>query len=289
MASTGAGMRSLSSLVQKDWFLVILVILLVIESSLLILLVVESYFGTQDFPQFSLVPYVQPQCRTLAATIFAQTNTNRTVVFDCPGMSSAFKVPSYEVAHDILPVTAAVVPIFSLPRAYLSLALRVGLGTLPLESGKTVVLGIGFQIDYDYVAVINNTATRPNGFSITWRSGSFPNPVKVTANPGRLSITPGQSASTSVTVTSLGGFSGNVSLDYGLNSCTTYCWPNGIVISLNPTLVFLSPGGSASATLNFAANSTAPAATYDFYVTAAPVPASPQTGGGSTSLQVIVG
>jgi len=65
---------------------------LIVESSLLIIILVESYLGNQNFPSISIIPYAEPQCRSLSATIIATGRSNstgayqnRTVEFSCSG------------------------------------------------------------------------------------------------------------------------------------------------------------------------------------------------------------
>jgi hypothetical protein len=66
------------SLLQKKWFLALLILALIVESSLLIIILVESYLGNQNFPQISIIRYAEPQCATLTATTIATGRSNST-------------------------------------------------------------------------------------------------------------------------------------------------------------------------------------------------------------------
>src|SRR6266700_1143191 len=121
----------LKGLLQKKWFLGLLILALIVESSLLIIILVESYLGTQNFPQISIIPYVEPQCGTLTATMIAPSsgnNTgayqNRTVTFTCPGKTALriFPLDSWTCPTCRDPTFLPVVPVFNLPKGYLTLS-----------------------------------------------------------------------------------------------------------------------------------------------------------------------
>jgi FtsP/CotA-like multicopper oxidase with cupredoxin domain len=67
----------------------------------------------------------------------------------------------------------------------------------------------------------------------------------VASNPTSISVSQGSSGSSSVTITSVGGFAGTLSL-----SATVA--PSGPQVSISPTMVTLTSGGSATAALTIA-------------------------------------
>ena len=90
----------------------------------------------------------------------------------------------------------------------------------------------------------------------TYMKGNFvvlgPNSIpdfNVNSSPSTLTVSQGSAGMTSVTVNSLNGFSGNVNL-------TTTVSPTGPQLSVNPTSVTLSSGGSASSTLTVSTSSS---------------------------------
>jgi len=86
--------------------------------------------------------------------------------------------------------------------------------------------------------------------------------VTVTANPGQVSFAVGSSANTTITVASLGGFSGSVSL-------AGFSYPyQELNVSFNPTSVVLTAGGTATATTKVSGNSTTTPAKYQIDIEA---------------------
>ena len=82
----------------------------------------------------------------------------------------------------------------------------------------------------------------------------------ISANPASMSTTPGSSTTSTITVTSLGGFTGPVSLSAASS-------PSGPSVSLSPSSVTLSSGGSSSSTLTVTTQSSTPTGTYNITVT----------------------
>jgi hypothetical protein len=98
-----------------------------------------------------------------------------------------------------------------------------------------------------------------------WRitNSSAPD-LSITANPSSLSIQQGSSSTSLITVYSLGGFSGTVTLAAG----TSPAIANTTTASLNPTSVALAPGGSATSTLTVQTSHSPPAGSYNLNVKA---------------------
>ena len=83
----------------------------------------------------------------------------------------------------------------------------------------------------------------------------------VSANPNGLALTPGTSATSTISMTSLGGFTGTVSISSVVS-------PNGPSASLSPATVTLSAGGTGTSTLTVSTSSTTPTGSYEITVTA---------------------
>src|SRR2546426_642431 len=83
------------------------------------------------------------------------------------------------------------------------------------------------------------------------------------ANPGSIALQRGASASSTITVTSLNGFSGTVTLTDAVSPATS----NPPVISLSSSSLTLSSGGSAASTLSITTTSTTTSGSYTISVT----------------------
>ena len=81
----------------------------------------------------------------------------------------------------------------------------------------------------------------------------------ISASPSALTTQPGGSGSSTITVTSLNGFSGEVSLAASA--------PTGLSAALSPTSLTIASGGSASSTLSITVSSSTAAGTYTVTVT----------------------
>ena len=81
------------------------------------------------------------------------------------------------------------------------------------------------------------------------------NPYSMVAAPSSLSVAPGKTNSSNILVTSLNGFSGNVSLSAPTG-------PSGLTVSLTPTTVSLASNSSASSVLSISAGSSTPPGSY---------------------------
>jgi hypothetical protein len=234
------------------------------ETTILVLYLIESYNGGRSSFPGLVVHNVQSNCPTLVATTQATTPTNRTVLFQCPGSgqsSYALRttrwIPSmgfsFEPTH-FYAVWGAT-PSFTLPRGYLSIALTNGAwgcptsqGTfsVPLESGVEVAIG-GESYIFDYCAVIDSSVSKIDSFTVDWSPGTppivRPAPFKLAATPITETVPFGGTANYSITVTSLGGWTGNVTII--LRGGYTL----GISYQMSPPTVFLKPGGSNVTTL----------------------------------------
>ena len=81
-----------------------------------------------------------------------------------------------------------------------------------------------------------------------------------TANPSGLAVTPGSSATSTITLTSL-GFTGTVNLAFSVS-------PTGPSASLNPVAVTLASGGTGTSTLTVSTTSTTATGPYKITITA---------------------
>jgi len=200
----------------------LLILLLIIETALLMVIIVASFQGRQAFPGLSPFRSFQPQCSTLTATTASQNVENQTVLFTCGERSAlAMRVFFMLIPEKSAPVLV-VVPTFSLPTGYLCLYLtNAVLGCSYeyafLNSGESIVVG-GPTWSYNYCAIIDNSVPGIGGFTLDWSPGEPPtyrsSPFQLTASPSSVTISPGQTASSTITVTALGGWRGNVSF-YG--------------------------------------------------------------------------
>ncbi len=248
-----------TGLPAKKWLvplLVILIIILVIETTLLVVILVQSYAGgSATFPGL-VIRNVQPNCQTLVPTTESTTATNRTVLFQCPGSGqSSYALttstwPPYQFSWEpthFYPIFGAI-PTFTLPRGYLSLSLiyvgcppTTNTFSAPLKSGEEIAIG-GETYLYDYCAVIDNSVINIGSFTIDWSAGTRPiiepAPFTLTASPTTETVPFGGTANFTFTVTSLGGWAGNVSvvLYGGYDLGLSYQW--------NYSSVSLRPGGS---------------------------------------------
>jgi hypothetical protein len=287
----------LKGLLRKKWFLALLILALIVESSLLIIILVESYLGNQNFPQISIIRYAEPQCATLSATTIAIARSNstggyqnRTVEFSCSG-NYALKIFPLDTFTCFLcrdPQYFPLVPSFTLPHGYLTLSLTCPVNclagqTIPLKSGSTVYMSSWGG--YDYIAVLNNTVVGASGFNLSWRNGQYPPPpppaFKLSASPAQLSIPRGQSATSTITATSLGTFGGRINFTLYV-SCDHCGLAPAFVI--NPGSVFLKPGGTNYTEVTFTTDASVSPATihYSLYGYGAFVPA------GITTIDVVV-
>ena len=271
-------------LLQKKWFIALLVLALIVESSLLLIILVESYLGNQSFPQISIIRYAEPQCATLTATTIATGRSNstgayqnRTVEFSCSG-NYALKIFPLDTLTCFLcrdPQYFPLVPIFTLPRGYLTLSLTCPVNCLagqmiPLKNGNTVYLSSWGG--YDYIAVLNGSSVGASGFTVSWRNGVYSHTVNppvpyigVSASPTNFTFTAGQSVITTVTVTSVNKFNGAVSLGYDIANLLPggYSGSGGPTVAFNQSKVLLTAvPGSNSTTATVKTGTTIPKGLY---------------------------
>lgn len=108
---------------------------------------------------------------------------------------------------------------------------------------------------------IHMAATDSNGVvGVSSQTITVTSPFTIAASQPSLIIQAGKSNSTTITVTSLNGFLGNVTLSSTVG-------PVGPTVSLNPSTVTLSPNGSASSLLTVSVGSNVPPGTYTVSVT----------------------
>jgi hypothetical protein len=240
------------------WLIVILIILLALETSVIVVFLVESTFGGRSSFPGLVVRNVQSACATLVSTTLTTTATNRTILFECPGSepsSWALRTRatwpwtsfSIEPTH-FYPVWGAT-PMFTLPRGYMSLALTApggcprsqGTFGVSLKSGEEVAIG-GVSYVFDYCAIVDNSVSRVDSFTIDWSEGTppviRPAPFKLTASPTAETVPFGGTANFTITVSSLGGWNGNavVALVGG--------YTLGIPYQMSPSSLDLRAGGS---------------------------------------------
>lgn len=98
-----------------------------------------------------------------------------------------------------------------------------------------------------------------------WRISNSSTPdLSITTNPSSMGVQQGASSTTLVTIHSMGGFSGTVTLAAG----TSPAIANTTSLSYNPTSVSIAPGGSSSSTLTVQTSRGTPAGTYNLNIKA---------------------
>ena len=88
-----------------------------------------------------------------------------------------------------------------------------------------------------------------------------PSDFSMSANPNGIAFSPGSSANSTVSLTSLAGFSGTVNLSVSVS-------PSGPTVSLSPVSITISSGGTGSSVLRISTISTVPIGTYAITVNA---------------------
>ncbi len=147
-------------------------------------------------------------------------------------------------------LTANLVSADGLPHTFVIDAAQAGITPTPncsvdkcssrFSSATTFMFTADLQPgSYTYFCSIHLAAMK--GSIVVQSSASTPD-FTATSNPADLTIAPGSSGSVTVTVTSLNGFSGSVSLTATVN-------PTGPQVSLSSQTITLSPSGSGSTTL----------------------------------------
>jgi len=110
-----------------------------------------------------------------------------------------------------------------------------GTSTLTISSstvGTYSVTVTGTSGSLSHSAMINVSVAASSGFTVA-------------ANPSTVGFRSGSNGSSTIILTSLGNFSGNVNLAESVTPST------GLTVSCNPTSLFLSSGGSANSTCTF--------------------------------------
>jgi hypothetical protein len=274
-----------SGLLQRKWILVILAILvaaLVVESVLLVIIFSNWSLGGQSFPKFQLNPPVITNCPTLSSHLVSQNSENRTVLFDCS--SSAKNMSAFRVYAPLTPNNvhengkdALAEPIFTLPGGYLNLSITDStnsfscpppsllptLQTSTLFSGQTYVIGT-YTTEYDYCAIISNSASNTEGFKIQWIEGTnanlAPHPnFSLSASPSNIAIRAGQNATATVDVTSRFGYNGELSLGTALSPANA---ASPIVTSLNLTHTMLASYATVHVSLTIQSSTSTTTGTY---------------------------
>jgi Bacterial Ig-like domain (group 3)/FG-GAP-like repeat/FG-GAP repeat len=132
------------------------------------------------------------------------------------------------------------------------------LGTATVSNG-TATLPFSFTVAGTYAAVANyagdsaNLASTSNSVSVVVIAPDF----TISASPSSATITAGQSATTTLTVTPIGGYSGTLHFSCGTLPAGVACTftpssltPNGAATTVGLTVSTTAPGGSAQRTLD---------------------------------------
>jgi hypothetical protein len=258
----------LSHVLERKWILLLFVILLValaIETTILIVIFFDSSLGGQNFPRFSLNPPIAANCATLTNRLVSSNAGNRTVLFDCS--TSTSQVPAFRVFAPLTPMFVhesgkadLAEPVFTLPAGYLHLAITSDSDTgltctsvtpTNLTSGRTVIIG-QYTNAYDYCAIISDSVNPITGFSILWVEGTPPPPapyLSAAATPSNITISPGQNATSSITVISHYGFKGTLTVS---THVTPWNATNPPTSSVDQSSILLPSDGIVVVTLRIA-------------------------------------
>ena len=131
-----------------------------------------------------------------------------------------------------------------------TLSISVGSST-PLGTYVLNVTGASGKLIHIVQVFLTVTPSPPPDFSIT-------------ASPVNITITRGSSATSGLTLTSQGGFTGSITISASVSPAVG----NGPMVSLNPTSVTVPPGGSVSSLLAVSTTGTTPRQGYTIYVLA---------------------
>ncbi len=250
---------------DRRWVIIviaILVVLLVLATTVILIFSFESTFGGRSTFPGLVVRNVQTGCSNLEWSQQSSTSTNRTLLFQCPGTGSASYAlrtntfsgwAFYSRGSPYYPVYGTT-PTFTLPQGYLSLSLTAGdcsnpsaspFAFIPLKTSEEIVVGWNAHL-YDYCAVIDNGVSHPTSFAIDWSPGtpptSHPAPFTLSASPTQ-TVPYGKNATYTITVTSLNGWTGNVTVD--LRGGYTIEIP----AQFTPASVIVKAGGSNTTTM----------------------------------------
>jgi len=105
--------------------------------------------------------------------------------------------------------------------------------------------GAGPTIDLMYAVGTSS----PSTIKFASLPPSNPSSFSISANPPTMTILAGSSATSTITLTSLNGFAGTVSLSTNVS-------PSGLTASLNPSSITLTSGGTATSTLTISSSAT---------------------------------
>ncbi|HVH14976.1 MAG TPA: hypothetical protein VNA15_04580, partial [Candidatus Angelobacter sp.] len=142
-----------------------------------------------------------------------------------------------------------------------SSSLACALSTTTISGGSgTSTLSCSSKVAGNYVANVTGTSNNlSHSTPITYQVTAAPD-FRIAANPSSLTIPQGSPGTSTVTLSSINGFSGTVTLTASVS-------PAGPGASLNPSTVTLASNGAASSTLNVTSFTAAPG-TYQVNVTA---------------------
>src|SRR6184192_1196912 len=149
------------------------------------------------------------------------------------------------------------------------------------SGGATFLATVGTVLTYSDTSVTNGqsyfyqvTATnaagespRSNEVSATPNPPLPPPDFDISASPNSLTIHIGSSGTSTITLTSIGGFSGNVSLSASVACASLIClvYPTA---SVDPNVVSVVSGGTATSTLTVSASVLTTLGTYEVTITA---------------------
>ena len=255
--------------------MVIFLIIIVVEALVIVALVVAFFTSGQSLPGISFQSYVRPRCMNLSVLQLGPNSTgisgNRTVEFGCLIWDSRYNVFQRSTALSRVsgltdwnigggPHPMSAVPTFKLPTGYLELYLSgygCGQHDVAIVSGVPAAF-TDYHWEYYYCAVISNTVGNTQAFTVHWsqfKDLSFvPPPIKAMVS-SNITVPAGQNGTTTISVTWLGTFRGNLSV--GVSNAggpTGRTYPNEsraggpITWSVNPTTVSPNSLGEGSTT-----------------------------------------
>jgi hypothetical protein len=261
-----------------------LLVIIVIETVIIVALISGLSLGTQSFPKLSLNPPVLANCSTLSYHLVYLNADNRTVRFDCSTSTmnmSAFRVyaPFTMPSSPENIISTVAEPIFNLPPGYLNLSITPSDVNFrcPVSAFSSIMSGKSYEIDddegyygYDYCAVISNSVSNVDGFSIQWVEGSYANLApyphfEFSLSSSNITIAAGQNATLTISVTSHYGYRGTLqfSADMNLQNSTVTSPP---LTAFNATRANLSSYGVVHVSLSIRTSTNTMKGTFLIFV-----------------------
>lgn len=131
------------------------------------------------------------------------------------------------------------------------------------SANTTLTIFGGAASTTGYATVYGKSGNLSHAVNVTFKVVQSASPdFSMSASPQSLNIPQGSSGTSTITVSSIGGFQGTVNLTPPVTCASLSCFK----VAINPTSVTLTPNGSATATLTISTTSTTTTGTYTISV-----------------------